>query len=499
MANTSDHGFSENGDLYNDTKHDTKSLDVTTETAAFDHSTYEDFFLDVMVSDPQRQRDEHAAFVNYQVSTKTDKKSYHTVYRANNSNNTDFHSKKKTKSSSKTKQDKNEILVVHRRYSDFLLLHNILVNDYPCSIIPPIPDKKVLQYFAGDRFSPSFTQKRCHSLQNFLQKLALHPVYKNSKILETFLTNSTEWEIYRRTINISNIEGSSGKSHAGNGASSGNKEDVSDYFINAFKHVHHQSDEFIEIKEKSEKLDYNINKIDKVTHRVVKLQDGLIEDYGKLSKGIDNFKELLTKNEFSSGGADNNNQHSADENMSISVNHSKLVESLAVLNSGLVTMQYALKDLTKYYDFEYLTDLRDMEHYIDNLKRLVKLKDQKQIDYEELNDYLTKSITEKNNLISGYTGNFFTNKLEEIAGINQEQSRREKISKLDGKIETLTEEVENAKKTSLDFEKQTLKEIEIFENIKTQSLKKSLTSLADNQIEFYEKLYDTWSKVEDGI
>ncbi|KAL6946586.1 hypothetical protein ACO0RG_000742 [Hanseniaspora osmophila] len=493
MANISGRGFSDNEELLNDANHDTKISGVT---AGLNKTAYEDFFLDVMVSDPQRQRDEHAAFVNYQVSTKTDKKSYHHVYRESNSTNTDTLQKKKSNSSSKAKQDKNEILVVHRRYSDFLLLHNILMNDYPCSIIPPIPDKKVLQYFAGDRFSPSFTQKRCHSLQNFLQKLALHPVYKNSKILETFLTNSTEWEIYRRTINISNAEGSSGKSHAGNGGNSSNKEDVSDYFINAFKHVHHQSDEFIEIKEKSEKLDYNIKKIDKVTHRVVKLQDGLIEDYGKFSKGIDNFRELLMKNEFSSGCADNN---SADENMSISVDHSKLVESLAVLNSGLVTMQYALKDLTKYYDFEYLTDLRDMEHYIDNLKHLVKLKDQKQIDYEELNDYLTKSITEKNNLISGYTGNFFTNKLEEIAGINQEQSRREKISKLDGKIETLTEEVETAKKTSLDFEKQTLKEIEIFENIKTQSLKKSLTGLADNQIEFYEKLYETWSKVEEGV
>ncbi|KAH3899230.1 related to Sorting nexin-4 [Saccharomycodes ludwigii] len=424
----------------------------------------DNFILDIIVSDPQRQRDESGSFVNYQVSTKSNIPSYHENY---------F-----DKTRFKNKQDfLNNILVVHRRYSDFLLLHTILVNDYPSCIAPPIPDKKVLQYISGDRFSPSFTEKRCHSLQNFLQKLALHPTYSRSKVLETFLVSGSDWDIYRKSITVTNTGGV----NVGITGNSGIKnEDVSDVLMNAFKHVRNQSEEFVEIKEKSEKLEYNIHKIDKVTHRVVKSQDSLTEDYNKLNLGLENLKELISKEEHIE-------------------NSRELLEKLKIFNNGILKMTYSLRDLSKYYDYEYLVDLRDMEHYVDSLKQLLKLKDQKQIDYEELNDYLTKAINEKNNLISGYGGNFFTNKLEEIAGINQEASRREKIAKLETKINTLTSEVDDAKKIADNFEQEALLEVGVFEQIKNETLKKSLGNLADNQIEYYERLYQTWSEIENKL
>lgn len=134
------------------------------------------------------------------------------------------------------------------------------------------------------------------------------------------------------------------------------------------------------------------------------------------------------------------------------------------------------------------------------MRQLIKLKDQKQIDYEELSDYLTRSIKEKNNLISGYGGsNFFANKLEELAGINQEASRREKINKLEGKITSLTGELENAKKVADGFEQECLKEIDHFESVKTAEIKKSLGSLADHHIEFYERILEAWEKVDDSL
>lgn len=151
-------------------------------------------------------------------------------------------------------------------------------------------------------------------------------------------------------------------------------------------------------------------------------------------------------------------------------------------------------------EYEYIVDLKDLEHYIASVNQTVKLKDQKQIDYEELSDYLTRSINEKNNLISGYGGgNFFTSKLEELAGINQEAARREKISKLETKIASLTSEVDSAKEVADAFEREVLKEVGIFEDIKTKELKSSLASLADSQIEFYRQMVDTWTRVEEGL
>ncbi|AGO11331.1 AaceriACR074Wp [[Ashbya] aceris (nom. inval.)] len=399
----------------------------------------------IIVSDPQKQRGDKsssASYVTYQISSKT-------------------------ATGGERRSGEDDITVVHRRYSDFVLLYQILSNDYPACIVPPLPDKKVLNYL--DRFSQSFTQKRCHSLQNFLQRLAQHPVLSQSKILHTFLVSS-DWDAYQKSLaeTVGNLS---------------NKEELTETIMNAFKSVHSQSDEFVEIKEKSGKLDHNVSKIDKLFHRVVKKQEAIAEDYGKLGLSLRELQELVTTSDDKGGEVGN------------------LGTKIKTFNEGMAQLSYSLRDLSRYIDYEYIIDLRDMEDYIDSMKQLIKLKDQKQIDYEELSDYLTRSINEKNNLISGYgTGsNFFKSKLEEFTGINQEAARREKISKLESKVQALTTEVENAKKVADAFEKEALKEVEIFEQIKTRELKRSLTTLADHHIEFYQKMVNTWSKIEESL
>ncbi|CCE92632.1 Snx4p TDEL_0E03890 [Torulaspora delbrueckii] len=396
--------------------------------------------LEILVSDPQKRSGDQtstSSYVSYQISTKTDNETYH-----------------------KHHGGKGGIIVVHRRYSDLLLLYNVLLNDHPTSIIPPLPDKKVLQYLAGDRFSQSFTQKRCHSLQNFLRRVANHPVLSQSTILMMFLV-SNDWDAYRKSLA---------------GHLQTNKEEVTDVFMNAFKTVHKQSDEFVEIKEKSDKLDHNVAKIDKIFHKVVKKHDAVAEDYAKLGANVQDLQELCT-----------------GENEA-------LAQRLKLFNEGVTQLSFGIRDLSKYLDYEYIVDLKDLEHYIDSMGQLIKLKDQKQIDYEELSDYLTKSINEKNNLISGYGGsNFFTNKLEELAGINQQAARRDKIDKLETKITSLTSELETAKRVADAFEHETLKEVTLFEQLKTRELKQSLSSLADHHIAFYEQMLDTWTNIDQRL
>lgn len=397
--------------------------------------------LEILVSDPQKRYADQtsgSSYVSYQISTKTDNPVY-----------------------LKNQKGDDEIIVVHRRYSDLLLLYNILLNDHPTCIIPPLPDKKVFQYIAGDRFSQSFTQKRCHSLQNFLRRVASHPILSNSSVLMVFLV-SNNWDAYRRSLS---------------GHLQTNKEEVvTDAFMNAFKTVHKQSDEFVEIKEKSDKLDHNIAKIDKIFHRVVKKNDNISEDYATMGTNFQDLQELC------------------------SAENEDLAKKAKIFNEGITQLSYGFRDLSRYLAYEYIVDLKDLEHYIDSMGQLIKLKDQKQIDYEELSEYLTKSINEKNNLISGYGGsNFFTNKLEEFAGINQEAARREKIDKLENKINSLSGELESAKKVADAFEQETLREVALFEELKTKELKDSLGNLADHHIEFYQNMLDTWVKVDESL
>ena len=73
--------------------------------------------------------------------------------------------------------------VVVRRYNDFLWLHDILTDEYPYAVIPPMPEKNTM-----NRFEIDFVESRRASLQSFLREISTDPLLKESKRLRTFLT-----------------------------------------------------------------------------------------------------------------------------------------------------------------------------------------------------------------------------------------------------------------------------------------------------------------------
>ena len=76
---------------------------------------------------------------------------------------------------------------VVRRYNDFLWLHDILTDEYPYAVIPPMPEKNTM-----NRFEIEFVEVRRAALQAFLREIAASPLLKDSKRLRTFLTEDDE-------------------------------------------------------------------------------------------------------------------------------------------------------------------------------------------------------------------------------------------------------------------------------------------------------------------
>lgn len=77
--------------------------------------------------------------------------------------------------------------VVVRRYSDFLWLHDILAQEYPYAVIPPMPQKNSL-----NRFEIDFVEDRRNALQYFVRSVCASPLLKESKRLRSFLTADDE-------------------------------------------------------------------------------------------------------------------------------------------------------------------------------------------------------------------------------------------------------------------------------------------------------------------
>ncbi|XP_063230103.1 sorting nexin-4-like isoform X2 [Bacillus rossius redtenbacheri] len=83
-----------------------------------------------------------------------------------------------------------------RRYSEFELLRAYLEVSYPYIVLPPLPEKKVMyawQKVASDTCDPDFVDRRRAGLENFLLRVASHPLLSYDQQFIGFLQQETGW------------------------------------------------------------------------------------------------------------------------------------------------------------------------------------------------------------------------------------------------------------------------------------------------------------------
>ena len=163
----------------------------------------------------------------------------------------------------------------------------------------------------------------------------------------------------------------------------------------------------------------------------------------------------------------------------------------------------------------FLIHLHSLLSYSHANRAVLKLRDQKQMDFEELSDYLSNVTAERDRLsavISGHAGStglglgsYLRDKVDSLRGMDDDRSRVEKMRKLDIKIKEvnsiicdlyifhylrlpfsqLQDAVLTAHETSDAFSEETLREQAVFQYAKEAEMKEMFSGLADSQIEFY--------------
>ncbi|QKX55564.1 uncharacterized protein TRUGW13939_02658 [Talaromyces rugulosus] len=362
--------------------------------------------------------------------------------------------------------------VVRRRFRDFFFLYKTLYREYPACAVPPLPDKhKVESYVTGDRFGPDFTQRRSWSLHRFIKRLTLHPVLRRAPLLAIFL-ESPDWNAHMR------LHGGRGSTGGGTEPSGGIFDNFTDTFVNAFTKVHKPDRRFIEVREKAEKLDEDLTHVEKIVARVARREADLEADYADLAT---QFRKLVPLE--------------PDVEM-----------PLQVFAASVDETSRGMKELKDHTDQNYLGSLRDMEAYILSVKALLKTREQKQLDFEALVEYRNKAVSDRDSLVNNpssyYASNpltsspasFLRSKMEDMRGVDHEQSRRERIRKLELRIDELTREVDSAKTTSEMFDEEVVREVADFDRIKAVEFRDSLGALGEQHIEFYQGVINTWER-----
>lgn len=300
----------------------------------------------------------------------------------------------------------------------------------------------------------------------FLRRLTLHPQLRRSSLLVIFL-ESADWNSHMRLR--------PGRSPSGSESVFDN---FADTFVNAFSKVHKPDKRFIEVRDKSDKLDEDLGHIEKIVARVARRETDLEADYADLATQF--LKLAVLEPEIEA------EVHS-------------FARDIEDTSRGLA----ALKDVT---DQDYLTSLKDMEAYSSAVKSLLKTREQKQLDFEGLTEYLAKAVQDRDTLASAHgssalsspTG-FLRSKLEDVRGVDHEAARRERLRKLELQIDRLTREVEDARRTSELFDEEVIREVADFERIKAAEFRDTLGSFARAHVEFYERTIHTWERCVEGM
>ena len=347
-----------------------------------------------------------------------------------------------------------------------------------------------MEYVRGDRFGPDFTARRAYSLQRYLSRLALHPDLRRASIFHTFL-ESPDWNATMRSragrlgpagaADLAQSQPAGGSTAGGGGG--GVFDNLADSFMNAFTKVHKPDRRFIEVKEKSDKLDEDLNHVEKVVSRVARRESDLEADLKDLAE---QFQKLIT----------------------LEPGVESAVHAFA---ASVEDTAAGLKKLKDHTDQDYLSSLRDMVAYSGALKNLLRAREQKQLDYEQLTEYLNKATADRDMLASGHhggggyqagplsgalggAGGFIRSKIEDVRGVDHEQARRDRQRKLELRIDELTREVENARLEADHFAEQVVREVQSFEWIKKIEFKRQFGGLVDAHVDFYGGVIDTWEE-----
>ncbi|KAI9279420.1 hypothetical protein BC943DRAFT_331794 [Umbelopsis sp. AD052] len=353
---------------------------------------------------------------------------------------------------------------VRRRYQDFVWLYNALTFEYTASVVPPLPEKHRIEYLKGDRFGTEFVERRRQSLQWFLDRISRHPLFQQSQSTRVFLESAN----FKHDKQLQTVRDPSSGSVM---------ETLSDTFLNAFTKVQKPEERFVDMKENIDKLADNLNTVERLYSRIGKRQQDLSQDYAMFANSVDGLSNLET---------------------GISSQLGQFAETSRKYSG-------AIKEMCEKEDLLFLNQIHEYLSYCQAAKTSLRARDQKQVDFEELSNYLQHTIQERERTM--YPGRklgdrpavnitgFLTDKVNEARGVNMVQARQEKLERLEHKISELQDEVAKSNDVSNMFSNQVMKEFQVFEKAKTAELKNGLLDYAESHIDFFKQGASIWSAI----
>ncbi|PWN45141.1 hypothetical protein IE81DRAFT_320754 [Ceraceosorus guamensis] len=456
-------------------------------------------------------------------------------------------------------------LTTRRRFQDFVFLRDNLKRDFPACLVPPLPDKHRLEYLTGDRFSVEFIERRQADLQLFLERTCRHPTLQRAQLLRTFL-ESTEWHVDMHT-HVSSTHGrQSNENHysgPGGGQPGGLLDGLTDTLLNAFTKVRKPDEKYEAMKDKLERLEEGLASTERVVTRARARHGGppsltphetktptFASRFGlgvswdpssssrspassrtrpsklaPISTASPIASKSTLKSPLSSPALYSPNLGVDSEDLATDYEDlAGAIEGLGYLESGITdplnrfaaaNMEWSRmqKQLASRSTDDLLSSVHALLAYASSHRNLLRLRDQKQLDFEELTDYLSGVVTERDRLASlssphgaghGHggvrgpgIGGYLRDRFDSVRGVDEERTRVQRMQRLDGRINELQEAVTTSHDVSVAFSQQVAREHTVFTMAKEYEMKELLGDFVDGQIDMWKRGEKLWDELLD--
>ncbi|KAI8424046.1 hypothetical protein MSG28_002676 [Choristoneura fumiferana] len=342
-----------------------------------------------------------------------------------------------------------KISTIWRRYTEFEQIHDYLLVTYPHCIVPPLPEKKVLYAWRkSDTTDPEFVERRRAGLENFLLRVASHPILGLDDQFINFLQQEHGW---RETITDSG------------------------YLLQA------------ENKIKSLSVSIRLKKPDPEIESV--------KNYGKqLETNLGNF--LYTRSKI------------IEKNYALCklhANYGKLFSEWSVIEKD---MGDGLQKAGHYFDSiaegidavaedeEQLADqLKEYLFYAAALQQLAHNHEAMQRAAEAAHDTLESRIQERSRAAAGKAG--LMSRL--FGGTDPDIVRDQTTRALDARILLDQQNIAQAKRDLEEFSKKAAIEIEHFQKQKDKDLHESLVGFISLQVKAAKKNLQAWTQIKECL
>ncbi|XP_034042295.1 sorting nexin-4 [Thalassophryne amazonica] len=345
--------------------------------------------------------------------------------------------------------------ILWRRYSEFELLRTYLLVTYPYIIVPPLPEKRaefVWHKLAADNLDPDFVERRRVGLENFLLRVASHPVLSNDKIFFLFLTEEKGW---RDAVLETGFQ---------------DKVDSRLKSLSAMYRVKNPDRRFTALKHYSDELNTVISQLLRV--RAVKSADRLYGVY----KVHGNYGRVFS-------------EWSAVEK--------EMGERTAGAGHHMDTYAASIDDILEEEE-HYSDQLKEYLFYTDAVRSVCRKHELIQYELEMVAQDLAHKKQQKEELATGTVRVFSLKGMTtKLFGQESQEQRESRLAALEQSIQEGDEMLKEKNKECQEFVRAAWEDIERFKEQKDRDLREALISYAIMQISMCKKGIQVWSNAKE--